>query len=164
MPRLCAPAKSCLSYTFFRCETKGEYTSSYVRFLKTTSLLARTDQSFRLRTNEQHHTGTSPFESLPSLDMIKHFPVDHMHCVFLGVTRKLLDLWTRGSRAHRLSPSAVSQINERLEQLKQYTPKEFSRKPRTLRDLDRCKATEFRLFPRYTGKIVLEGILPTHLI
>ena len=127
------------------------------------SLLARTDQSFQLRTNQQDQTGTSPFESLPYLDMIKHFPVDHMHCVFLGVTGKLLDHLTRGSRAHRLSPSAVSQINERLEHIKQYTPKEFSRKPRTLRELDRCRATEFRLFPRYTGKIVLKGILPTHL-
>ena len=116
------------------------------------SLLARTDQSFQLRTNQQDQTGTSPFESLPYLDMIKHFPVDRMHCVFLRVTRKLLDHWTRGSRAHRLSPSAVSQINERLEHLKQYTPKELSRKPRTLRELDRCRATEFRLFPRYKEK------------
>ena len=151
MPRLCAPAESFSSYTFLAWNERG-YTSSYVRFLQTMSLLARTDQSFQLRTNQQDQTGTSPFESLPYLDMIKHFPVDHMHCVFLGVTRKLLDHLTRGSRAHRLSPSAVSQINERLEHIKQYTPKDFSRKPRILRELDRCRATEFRLFPRYKEK------------
>ena len=151
MPRLCAPAESFSSYTFLAWNERG-YTSSYVRFLQTMSLLARTDQSFQLRTNQQDQTGTSPFESLPYLDMIKHFPVDHMHCVFLGVTRKLLDHLTRGSRAHRLSPSAASQINERLAHIKQYTPKDFSRKPRTLRELDRCRATEFRLFPRYKEK------------
>ena len=100
MARLCAPAESFSSYTFSRCEMQGEYTSSYASFLQTTSLLARRGQSFQLRTNEQHHTGTSPFESLPSLDMIQHFPVDHMHCVFLRAIKQLLDLRTRGSRAH----------------------------------------------------------------
>ena len=30
---------------------------------------------------------------LPEFDVIKGCPVDYMHCVFLGVTRKLLSLW-----------------------------------------------------------------------
>ena len=30
---------------------------------------------------------------LPEFDIIKGCPVDYMHCVLLGVTRKLLSLW-----------------------------------------------------------------------
>ena len=44
----------------------------------------------------------------------------------------------------------------RLEQLKQYTPKEFSRKLRTLRELDRYKATEFRLLLLYRKKLYMK--------
>ena len=108
MARLCAPAESFSSYTFSRCEMQGEYTSSYASFFTNNIFIGqKRPKFFRLRTSEQPHTGTSPFESLSSLDMIQHFPVDHMHCVFLRAIKQLLDLRTRGSRAHGLSPSAV---------------------------------------------------------
>ena len=50
----------------------------------------RTNLSFRLKTNEQHHKGRSILEDIPGLDMVKSFPLDYMHLVLLGVVRKFL--------------------------------------------------------------------------
>jgi len=37
--------------------------------------------------------GYSPLQLLPSFDVIRCVPVDYMHCVLLGVTKKLVTLW-----------------------------------------------------------------------
>ena len=44
--------------------------------------------------------GPSPLlQYLPSFDIVRQVPVDYMHCVLLGIVRKLLDLWF-GSAHH----------------------------------------------------------------
>jgi hypothetical protein len=82
-----------------------------------------------------------------------------MHSVLLGVMRKLLDLWSRGRKNTKLSTSAVANINSRFSVLKAHIPWEFVRKPRSLKELNRYKPTEFRLFLLYTGKVAIKGIL-----
>lgn len=63
----------------------------------------------------------------------------------------------------RLPTHEVLKISEELEEIKQYTPIEFSRKPRGLTEVAFWKATEFRMFLLYIGPIVLEKHLPSKL-
>lgn len=50
-------------------------------------------------------------------------------------------------------------INDKLQSIKSSIPLEFPRKPRTLHELERWKATEFRQFLLYTGMIVLKDVI-----
>jgi hypothetical protein len=44
----------------------------------------RTDESFRLQTDEAHHVGVSPFTEL-NFSLVTREPLDYMHLVCLGV-------------------------------------------------------------------------------
>lgn len=128
------------------------------------NLSLRTDKSFRECWQPEHHQEekTSPFSLLP-IDMVKSFPIDYMHQSCLGVMKKLLLMWTRGRADYRMSSGDVTRVSERLLTLKKSVPDCFARKPRGLQDVERWKATEFRQFALYTGKIVLKGALQGHL-
>ena len=59
----------------------------------------------------------------------------------------------------KISANQINEISSLLLSLNGYMPSEFSRQPRSLKDLDRWKATEFRQFLLYTGPIVLQDII-----
>ena len=122
----------------------------------------RTDASFRNQSNDDHLCTNSPFCQIP-IDMVDKFPVDYMHQLCLGVMKKLLLIWMRGNRDVKISARQVEEISQKLIGLKSAMPSCFARKPRSLSDIDRWKATEFRQFLLYTGEIVLDGILRTDL-
>ncbi len=81
------------------CEVRGQH-NGMMSFLEVGKL--RTDKSFRERTNPQHHKNDTPLEQL-NIDMINQFPIDPMHCVDLGVTKKLMLQWKEGILNYRLS-------------------------------------------------------------
>ena len=126
----------------------------------------RNDRQFRNKSYPKCHIGTSPLELL-SIDMINIFPSDYMHCVLLGVMRKLIRLWLSGTVINnkkcnspfRLSKAQVNNINDNLKSIKSQLPKHFARKPRNIESIDKWKATELRLFILYIGKIVLKNNL-----
>ena len=120
----------------------------------------RTDADFNQHSDSRHHTGVSPLQAL-SLGMVSQFPLDFMHLVCLGVVRCLLWLWSKSPihRNSRISAQSVCCISQQLISFKRYIRVEFARKCRSLDEMDRWKATEFRQFLLFSGPIVLKGVL-----
>ncbi|KAJ8666968.1 hypothetical protein QAD02_008630 [Eretmocerus hayati] len=122
----------------------------------------RTDESFRLQLDPDHHHDTiSPLINIfPHIDMVYLFILDFMHLGCLGTTKKLLtEYWMKPSM-NILSREQVMCLSQRLMNLSSQLPCEFQRTTRTLGEVAKWKATEFRFFLLYAGPLVLKGILP----
>lgn len=161
--------KSTMSFnSFFGCDyCESRAISDGKRLIWTqTDFVERTDESFRQRRQSGHHKPLrSPFEDLPC-DMINAFPYDVMH-LYSGLMMRILNWITSGPKivSHdvpcRISASKLLLLNERLKVLRQYIPNCFARRPRTLKELQRFKATEMRQLLLYTSKVVFRDILAT---
>lgn len=162
-----APARAFITYTkshtgYFscpKCIQEGDFVSNRVIFTETNNAL-RTDDTFKNRSQIEHHTGDSVLEKL-SIGMVSQIPLDYMHLVCLGVMKRLLQLWLKGSINIRLSKESIESVSQYLIAIKSYIPSEFARKPRSLHDVDKWKATEFRQFLLYTGIVIMKSILPS---
>lgn len=148
-------------YSCTKCDVKGVYYESRVCFPNITAR-KRTDASFRSKIQEEHHTGESILEELP-FDLVRDVPLDYMHLVCLGVVNKILALWVRGPKATRLGSKVRLEISQRNSKIARFVPCDFNRKPRSIAELDRWKATELRFFLLYGGPVVLSSLIPSHI-
>lgn len=162
-----APAKAFIkgikhhtgSFSCTKCEQEGEFINNRMCFPDIHSKV-RTDNAFRTRINEEHHRENSILENIPEFDMITGFPLDYMHLICLGVMKKLVGIWCNGPPPHKLSSHQLQELSVSLVSQSRNIPIEFCRKPRTLNEYKRWKATEFRQFLFYTGPVVLKAHLP----
>jgi len=145
-----------------KCTVVGEYCGKVIFPL--TSAKLRTDEDFNMRTDEDHHVRECPLDPLP-IGFVSQFGLDFMHLVCLGSMRRFLMYWKGpvGPLHVRLGRKAVSDLSSRLIFLAAYVPVDFARKPRTLDEFARWKATEFRQFLLYSSVLVLDGILSDKL-
>ncbi len=139
-----------------KCTTRGEYEVNKV-ILPSVDAPLRTNESFKDMADEDHHTGCSLLVTELNFNMITGFPLDPMHLIYLGITRRLLNLWVRGPLRFRLGPLERRQLSDSLLSCRGSIPKEFARKPRSIAEMDRWKATELRSFVMYLGPVVLKG-------
>ena len=151
-----------------KCTQVGEYISNRMTFPLNNAPL-RTDDSYSLFTDEEHHLKNkenllikSPFLDL-NIGMVSQFPHDYMHLICLGVVRRLINLWLSGPLTCRLSSLTAEKLSLTLLKLRKFIPVEFARKPRSLKDINRWKATEFRLFLFYTGPVCLHNVVATEI-
>ena len=162
---MCKGAKSFSGYYGCdKCETRGTYLHRYqkITFPEIKNPILRTNESFRTKTNPEHHIATTPFIDIPNFDMINAFPIYYMHQVLLGVQRRLLNIWVNEKKGlGSLNTNSFNVINDRLSKLPNQARKELACKPRSLKHLPHFKATEFRSFLLYTGKVVLKNMLST---
>ena len=146
-----------------KCTEHGEYLGKVI--YPGTSAPLRTDTSFDEMADEGHHTSEScPLKPL-SVGCVSQFGLDYMHMVCLGVCRRLLLYWKGpvGPLCVRLGSRSVNELSQKLVSLCPHIPFEFARKPRSVSEVMRWKATEFRQFLLYSGPIVLRDILSENL-
>jgi hypothetical protein len=127
-----------------RCVQKGTYSDGRMLFLTSDAEL-RTDESFRNQENKKHHKNHSPFCDLP-IDMINDFPVDYMHQVNLGVTKRLLLAWICGPPIARLDSVKIATISSKLSDIRKCMSRDFARRPRSLEYVRLWKALSFVSF------------------
>ncbi|XP_052103046.1 uncharacterized protein LOC127736519 [Mytilus californianus] len=82
-----------------------------------------------------------------------------MHCVRLGVVKRILWFFKQGPTVCKLSHIQLDELSKKLVPYSGNLPSEFARQPRSLAELERWKATEYRQFLLYTGPIVLRKVL-----
>ena len=147
-------------YACERCMVKGYRLQNRTIFPLDGSM-KRTDDSFRTQINKEHHLGISPLTEInPPIDMIGLFVLDFIDLCCLGVTKKLLiDYWTKPGSSHKLKREEILRISQRLVNLSSQIPDEFQRTIRSLGEINKWKATEYRIFLMYTGMFALKGIL-----
>lgn len=123
-------------------------------------MILRSNITFRERLPMTYQNIASPFE-VRDFDMIKQFPLDYMHLLCLGTTKKLILLWIRSMGKSQRALAKFAAVNNYYKSLAASIPIEFSRHPRSLEDVAYWKATEFRLFLLYLGLAVIEHFLST---
>lgn len=141
-----------------KCVQSGEYRGRIIFPLSDSPL--RTDQSFSQMTDERHHVQPCSVRDL-NIGCVTRFGLDYMHLVCLGVVRRLLLYWKGpvGPYNVRLSSRVLASLSEKLLNVASYMPAEFTRRPRTVAEVKRWKATEFRQFLLYVGPCILNDIL-----
>jgi hypothetical protein len=104
--------------------------------------ILRTEESFANLMYENHQRQASPLIA-NGISCIHRFPLDYMHLVCLGVTKRLLHYLKSGPKECKLSSIHIAQISEKLVSLHGSMPSEFAQQPRSLKELDWWKATEY---------------------
>lgn len=93
-------------------------------------------------------------------DLVNGFCIDYMHCVLLGVMKKLMDLWLDSANhasPYYIKPQFQRTLNQRLMKIKPNL--NISRKPRPLSDKSKYKANEYRNLLLYYLTYSLRGLL-----
>jgi len=166
-----APAKAFIlkikNHTGFssctRCTIDGKYLNNRVCFpYSKEKFTERTHQAYINCVDDDFQTSQtlSVLNQLPGFDSVKQFSLDYMHLVCLGVMKKLMLLWIQKGPLHvRLNSKKVNELSLSLTSMNLNIASDFTRKSRTINEIHRWKATEFRLFLLYTGPIVLKKII-----
>lgn len=144
-----------------KCDQQGRRLNNRTVFSSSCGTL-RTDNDFQERRHASFHRKTVDqkleLEDL-GIGMITQFPLDPMHLVDLGVTKKILTLLLAGKTKTKINKIQKEAISSKLLSLSIFIPKEFCRKPRGIDEIKRWKATEFRQFILYTGIVILADIV-----
>jgi hypothetical protein len=130
-----------------KCTTEGLYFQNRVCFSET-NFSKRTHLNFLHRVDEEHYMmdNISLITEVLNIDIVNDFPLNYMHLVCLGMTKKLILLWLDHFKnsllSVRLQNIKVQNISSHLLSLKPNMTYDFSITPRSLTEILRWKAVE----------------------
>ena len=124
---------------------------------------SRTVTDFNNTVYENHQVEPIPLLQISNLDFITQFALDYIHLVCLGVVKCMLTFLKQELRICKLSNAMVQDISNILLSLSGKMPSEFSRQPRSLTEIERWKATEFRQYVLYTDPLALKSVIDKDL-
>ncbi|XP_059477489.1 uncharacterized protein LOC132197904 [Neocloeon triangulifer] len=165
-----APARSLLKCTAGHTATKacekctvvGKSINHRMDFAQAqvTEPILRTHESFLNRDDPAHHSGHSLFEQVESMNMITSFPLEPMHALDEGVTKRLIKhMFVEKKGKARLTQQKSVIVGKRLDALKEFSPRDFERKLVALRHLRAWKATMFRQVDTYFLPVLFKGVV-----
>lgn len=100
--------------------------------------------------------------ALEHFDIVKSIGVDYMHCVLLGVHKRLINFFcdpTYSKCKFYITKKNRELLNKRILAIK--PNREVVRKPRSLENRSKYKASEFRSMLLYYFPVCLAGLVPS---
>lgn len=118
----------------------------------------RTDETFKYKDDEYHHTGHSLLE-IAEIGMISQFRLDPFHLVWHGAFKRLMTVWDTWPGVWKWTTDDRNKMTDILATVKKTCPQDFNRKPRSIREWNKFKATEERRLCLYDGILVFRDQL-----
>lgn len=118
----------------------------------------RTDESFFYREDSMHHRPEflerhSLLEQT-GIGHVSQFVIDPMHLIDLGISKKL-----SVAIVDKVMNLDLKEMNERFLSFRPYVPSELERKPRTLKQVKKFKANEFKQMTSYTLPVLIKDFV-----
>ncbi|XP_065207277.1 uncharacterized protein LOC135836394 isoform X1 [Planococcus citri] len=137
-----------------KCTVAGTHINHRMCFLGINAE-PRTTEQFSDVYRHKKKVNSSELLKIKNFDVVKNVLLDSLHVVDLGVMKKLITkFWIP-----KLRPTDKQRLSGILASLPQYCPKEFQRKPRTLRHLANFNGKDYRMFVLYTAPLVMKDFL-----
>lgn len=147
----------------------GKRATTYVRYIKRKTPEKLRTHTDMIETYRKIRHASTPIDGIkeiscmiaaPEFDLVSGFAIDYMHCVLLGSTKKLLNLWLDSSNHGKnfyLKPANQKILSERIKKIKPIS--EITRKPGPISKRAEYKANEFRTLLLYYLRFCLSGLL-----
>ena len=145
-----------------RCKVRGVHDGRRMTFPSSVGE-ARTGLQLRNPVDENergHRPRMSPLLHVQEINLVSDFLLDSLHLLYLGITRKLVFMWSSGPLQTRLGPQNLRRVSARLRRFRDYIPSVFSLSLRSLTEVRLWKGVEFRFFLLYGGVVALKDIMP----
>lgn len=143
-----------------KCTVRGVRYKGREIFLDNNAAL-RTDEAFHNRQQPEHHKGDSPLEDLQT-KMVSEFRLEPMHLVYAGVFKRWLHFLFDVVTIAKINNRAKYQLAIEMLHCSTWVPLEFNRRPRSIYEMPKYKATEMRRILLYDGVRIFKDTLPVN--
>lgn len=144
-----------------KCWVVGESLRPGVMALRGIDHRLRTVEEYTQCLDGEHHKESNSILSRLPIQIPTQVPYEYMHPVLLGVMEKIEAALIKGKYSYfiKLTPPLKNLLSKRLERVKNWCSREFSRKPISIVKFKKFKATEQRQILLYSGPAVFAGIV-----